>query len=255
MEKLVIIGSGIAGLTAAIYASRAELSPLVISGSEEGGQLMWTTDVENFPGFPKGILGPQLIENCKKQAERFGAKFKFGQVQKIEKKKNSFKLILDEGSVEAQAIIIATGASAKWLGISSEQKYKGRGVSACAVCDGPFFKNKELLVIGGGDAAMEEALSLLKFTSKITIVHRGSEFRASKIMQERVLSNKNIKVIWNTEVLEFLGDGKKLNAVKLKNNQTGKVSDFKCEGACRKQGEARLQERLSSGRQEHAHVY
>ena len=230
MENVVILGSGIAGCTAAIYTSRAELKPLVLSGPEEGGQLTYTTEVENFPGFPKGITGPQLVENCKKQAERFGARFEYGIVAGFMKIKNEFELDLGDKKIQAKTVIVATGASARWLGISSEEKYKSRGVSVCAVCDGAFYKGKEVIVVGGGDSAMEEALFMTRFASKVTIVHRGSEFRASKIMQEKVENNSKIKVIWNSEIAEFVGDGKKLNGVKLKNNKTGKVIEFKCDG-------------------------
>ena len=230
MENVVILGSGIAGCTAAIYTSRAELKPLVLSGPEEGGQLTYTTEVENFPGFPKGITGPQLVENCKKQAERFGARFEYGIVAGFMKIKNEFELDLGDKKIQAKTVIVATGASARWLGISSEEKYKSRGVSVCAVCDGAFYKGKEVIVVGGGDSAMEEALFMTRFANKVTIVHRGSEFRASKIMQEKVENNSKIKVIWNSEIAEFVGDGKKLNGVKLKNNKTGKVIEFKCDG-------------------------
>src|SRR3989344_8208307 len=230
MENVVILGSGIAGCTAAIYAARAELQPLVLSGPEEGGQLTYTTEVDNFPGFPKGMTGPQLVENCKKQAERFGARFEYGTVNSFQKIKNGVELDSDGKKILAKTIIVATGASARWLGISSEEKYKSRGVSVCAVCDGAFYKGKEVIVVGGGDSAMEEALFMTRFASKVTIVHRGSEFRASKIMQEKVEKNPKIKVIWNSEIAEFVGDGKKLNGVKLKDIKTGKVMEFKCEG-------------------------
>lgn len=230
MEKLVILGSGIGGCTAAIYAARAELSPLVLSGPEEGGQLMWTTEIENFPGFPNGIPGVTLVENAKKQAQRFGARFDYGTVNKVQPLKNGFELELDDKKIKTQTLIIVTGASAKWLGLPSEEKYKGRGVSVCATCDGAFYKNKEVLVIGGGDTAMEEATFLAKVCSKVTIVYRKNEFRASKIMQEKVLKNSKIKVIWNTEIAEILGDGKKLTGVKLKNTQTSKLTELKCDG-------------------------
>ena len=229
MENVVILGSGIAGCTAAIYAARAELQPLVLSGPEEGGQLTYTTEVDNFPGFPKGITGPQLVENCKKQAERFGARFEYGIVTSFQKIKNGFELDSDGKKILAKTIIVATGASARWLGISSEEKYKSRGVSVCATCDGVFYKGKEVIVVGGGDSAMEEALFMTRFASKVTIVHRGSEFRASKIMQEKVENNSKIKVIWNSEIIEFNGDGKKLNGVKLK-DKAGKITEFKCDG-------------------------
>lgn len=230
VEKVIILGSGVAGLTAAIYAARAELSPLVLSGPQDGGQLMWTTEVENFPGFPDGITGPELIEKCKKQAQKFGAKFEFGIVKKIEKKNDHFILTVDDKTMETKSLIIATGASAKWLEIPSEEKYKGKGISVCAVCDGAFFKNKEIIVVGGGDAAMEEAIFMTKFTDKVSIVHRRDKFRASKIMIEKVSENKNIKVIWNKEVIEFKGDGKVLTSVKLKDTKTEKITEMRIDG-------------------------
>ena len=230
MENIVILGSGIAGCTAALYAARAELKPRVFSGPEDGGQLMLTTVVENYPGFPEGITGPELVAKSKKQAERFGARFEYGIAQSFKKNKNGLELDLGDQKIQAKTIIIATGASARWLGISSEEKYKSRGISTCAVCDGAFYKGKEVIIVGGGDSAMEEALFMTRFASKVTMVHRSSEFRASKIMQEKVEKNSIIKVIWNSEIVEFNGDGKKLNGVKLKNNQTGKVTNFKCEG-------------------------
>lgn len=232
MEHLIILGTGIAGLTAALYTARANLSPLVLSGMEDGGQLTLTTDVENFPGFPEGIQGPELIKLCKKQAERFGARYEFGRCTRIEKKKGYFVVEIDDGEkkIEAKAVIIATGASARWLGIPSEQSYKGRGVTTCAVCDAAFFKGKEVVVIGGGDSAMEESLFLTKFATKVTIIHRRDSFRASKIMQDRALKHDKIKVIWNSEVAEILGDGKKVSSVKLRNTTTNKITDFKCDG-------------------------
>jgi len=231
MEHVVILGTGIAGLTAAIYAARANLSPLVLSGMEDGGQLTLTTDVENFPGFPQGIKGPELIELCKKQAEKFGAKFKFGLATKVEKKKEKIIVTVDETEkIETKALIVATGASARWLGIPSEEKYKGKGVTTCATCDGAFFKGKEVIVIGGGDSAMEESTFLTKFCTKVTIVHRKDSFKASKIMQDRALKNPKIKVIWDSEVAEIMGNGKVVNSVKLKNVKTNKVTDFKCDG-------------------------
>ncbi|MBI2666362.1 thioredoxin-disulfide reductase [Candidatus Woesearchaeota archaeon] len=238
MESLIILGTGIAGLTAAIYAARANLTPLVLSGPEDGGQLTLTTDVENFPGFPEGVKGPELINLCKQQAERFGTRFQLGLCTKIEKKesqhnqKNHYFVIEIDGEkkIETKTVIIATGASARWLGLPSEQKYKGRGVTTCATCDGAFFKGKEVAVIGGGDSAMEESLFLTKFASKVTIIHRKEEFRASKIMQERVFKNEKIKVVWNSEVAEILGDGKKVTAIKLKNTATNQLTDFRCDG-------------------------
>ena len=230
MEKLVILGTGVAGLTAAIYAATAELSPLLISGPEDGGQLTTTTAVENFPGFPEGVQGPALINLMKKQAVKFGAHFKEDMVTEFNVDKKRYTLTLMNGEkIQSQAVIIATGASARWLGLPSEKKYKGRGVSVCATCDAAFFKNKEVLVIGGGDSAMEESLLLSQFASKVTVVHRRDVFTASKIMQERFLANKKCKVIWNSEVQEYLGDGKKLTGVKLK-DKAGKTKEIKCDG-------------------------
>ncbi len=234
MEHVVILGTGISGLTAAIYAARANLAPLVISGQEDGGQLTLTTDVENFPGFPEGVLGPQLVENCKKQAERFGARFKIDIAVEfipctLGKDHHTLKLESGE-TIHTKTLIISTGASAKWLGIPSEEKYKGRGVTTCATCDGAFFKEKEVIVVGGGDSAMEESLFLTKFATKVTIVHRRDEFRASKIMQERVKKNEKINVIWNTIIEEVVGDGRKVTGVKLKNLNTSQITDFKCDG-------------------------
>ena len=231
METLIILGTGIAGLTAAIYAARANLSPLLISGPEDGGQLTLTTEVENFPGFEQGIQGPELINICKKQAARFGARFKVDIVTEFNQIKKGFELTLISGEkVQRKALIIATGASARWLGIPSEEKYKGRGVTTCAVCDAAFFKEKEVIVIGGGDSAMEESLFLTKFASKVIIIHRKDSFRASKIMQERALKHEKIKVIWDTVVEEITSDGKKVQGVKLKNLKTHKITDFKCDG-------------------------
>lgn len=231
METLIILGTGIAGLTAAIYAARAKLSPLLISGPEDGGQLTLTTEVENFPGFEQGIQGPELINICKKQAERFGARLKVDIVTEFNQIKKGLELILMSGEkIQTKALIIATGASARWLGIPSEEKYKGRGVSTCATCDGALYRNKEVIVIGGGDSAMEESLFLTKFATRVTIIHRKDSFRASKIMQERALKHEKIKVIWDTVIEEIMGDGKKVQGVKLKNLKTNKITDFKCDG-------------------------
>ncbi|MBI2103089.1 thioredoxin-disulfide reductase [Candidatus Woesearchaeota archaeon] len=231
MENLIILGTGIAGCTAAVYAARANLKPLLLSGPEDGGQLTLTTDVENFPGFPEGVKGPELVQLCKRQAERFGARFMVDIVESCTQTKKGFSLKLVGGNVlETKALIVATGASARWLGIPSEEQYKGRGVTTCATCDGAFFKGKEVVVIGGGDSAMEEANFLTKFASKVTIIHRKDAFRASKIMQERALMNPKIKVVWNAEIAEIIGDGKRVSGVKLKDTTNGKLSDFKCDG-------------------------
>ncbi|MEK6905641.1 MAG: thioredoxin-disulfide reductase [Nanoarchaeota archaeon] len=231
MEKVVILGTGIAGCTAAIYTARANLNPLMISGPEDGGQLVLTTDVENFPGFPKGVKGPELVEMCKQQAERFGTRFKVDIASGFKKVKNGFELNLMGGEkIQTKTLIVATGASARWLGIPSEEKYRGRGVTTCATCDGAFFKGKEVVVVGGGDSAMEESMFLSKFATKVTVIHRRDSFKASKIMQDRFFKNPKCKVLWDSEVAEILGDGKKVNGVKLKNTKTGKVSDFKTDG-------------------------
>ena len=231
MENVVIFGTGIAGLTAAIYVARAGLSPIVISGQEDGGQLMLTTDVENFPGFPNSIDGQELVANTKKQAERFGARFKTDIAEDFTIINGGFEVHLMTGEkINTKTIIIATGASARWLGISSEEKYKGRGVSTCAACDGAFYKDKEIIVIGGGDSAMEESLFLTKFATKVTVVHRRDEFRASKIMQDKFSKNKKTNVIWNSAVEEILGDGKIVTGVKLRNIKTNKITEFKCDG-------------------------
>lgn len=231
MENVIILGTGIAGCTAAVYTARANLSPLVISGMEDGGQLTLTTEVENFPGFPEGVQGPELVERCKKQAEKFGAKFKVDMVMELEKTDEGFGLTLMSGEkLQSKSLIIATGASAGWLGIPSEEKYKGRGVTTCATCDGALFKDKEVVVVGGGDSAMEEALFLTKFATKVTIIHRRDEFRASKIMQDKVLKNKKVDVIWDSKVVEILGDGKFVTGVKLKNVKTNEEKEFSCQG-------------------------
>ncbi len=232
IENVVILGTGIAGCTAAIYAARANLNPIVYSGEQDGGQLTVTTDVENFPGFPDGIMGPELVERSKKQAQRFGTRFVTDIASNVSKRKEgTFEIeFLSGEKVSAHTVIVATGASARWLGIASEKKYKGRGVTTCATCDGAFFKGKEVIVVGGGDSAMEEALFLTKFCTKVTIVHRRDSLRASKIMQDRSAHNEKIKFMWNSEVAEILGDGKVVKAVTFKNTQTGKNSEFKCDG-------------------------
>lgn len=217
--SIIIIGSGPAGYTAAIYAARAELKPLVIAGKEAGGQLMTTTEVENYPGFPDGIQGPDLMELFKKQAEHFGATVLSGEVSKVDFSGRPFHVWMGETEYTADAVVVATGASARWLGIESETRLRGKGVSSCATCDGYFFKGKEIVVIGGGDSAMEESNFLTKFATKVTIVHRGDAFRASKIMQERALANPKISVILNSEVVEVLGKDR-VDGVKLRDTKT-----------------------------------
>ena len=230
IENIIIIGSGPAGDTAALYSARADLNPLVIEGMPPGGQLTITTDVENYPGFPNGVQGPELTELFRKQAERFGARFLTGSVTNVDFGSLPFKLTIeDEKNIFYKAIIIATGATAKLLGLKSESRLMGRGVSACATCDGFFFKDKELIVVGGGDTAMEEATFLTKFASKIYIVHRRNEFRASKIMQQRVLNNEKIDVIWNSNVVDILGEND-VTGVKLENTISKEISDMPIDG-------------------------
>jgi thioredoxin reductase (NADPH) len=226
-RNVVIVGSGCAGHTAALYTARANLKPLVIEGHEPGGQLSLTTLVENFPGFPEGILGPQLIDNMRKQAERFGAEYQMAHLTSADLTKRPFTLHLGKHQVHAQSLIIASGASARWLGLPNEQKLIGHGVSSCATCDGFFFSGKEIAVIGGGDSAMEEALFLTRFATKVTLIHRRDSFRASKIMLERAQHNPKINFLTDT-VVEDIHDPslKEVTALKLRNVKTGKVWDL-----------------------------
>jgi thioredoxin reductase (NADPH) len=228
-EKLTIIGSGPAGLTAAIYASRANLAPLMIEGVAAGGQLMLTTDVENYPGFPDGIMGPELMELFKKQAVRFGTRIITSDVSRVDLSQRPFRVSVGSDEYNTESIIVATGASARWLDVPGEEKLRGYGVSACATCDGFFFKDRPIVVVGGGDSAMEEALFLTRFASGVTVVHRRDEFRASKIMAARVLDHPKIDVLWNTVVEEVLGDTS-VEAVRLKNLDSGKIEDFATQG-------------------------
>ncbi|MBI2099247.1 thioredoxin-disulfide reductase [Candidatus Uhrbacteria bacterium] len=228
-EKVIIIGSGPAGWTAAVYAARANLSPLVFSGSEPGGQLMMTTEVENFPGFSAGILGPDLMNEMKKQAERFGTRIIDQKVDEVDFRKYPFLVRAGGCEYEARSVIISTGATARWLGLPSERAFYGKGVSACATCDGYFFKNKKVIVVGGGDAALEEAMFLTKFADAVTVVVRRDTLRASKIMRDRAKNNPKISFIWNTEVVEILGDGY-VTGVRLKNNKTNEISEMKIDG-------------------------
>ncbi len=228
-EKLIIIGSGPAGLTAAIYAARADLHPLVFEGSQAGGQLMLTTEVENYPGFPDGILGPDLMDQMRKQAERFEARIETADVTKVDFGSRPFKVWVGANEHAAEAVIVATGASARWLGIPGEDRLRGRGVSACATCDGFFFRERNIVVVGGGDSAMEEALFLTKFASKVTIIHRREEFRASAIMAGRALAHPKIEVVWDTVVEEMLGD-EEVTGIKIRNVRTNEVSEMGTEG-------------------------
>ena len=229
--KVVIMGSGPAGLTAALYSARADLGPVVFEGLEAGGQLTLTTDVENFPGFPNGVLGPELMDSMKQQAERFGAHCLFGEITKVDFSKRPFVITSSEKEILADTFIISSGASAKMLGLDSERELLGYGVSTCATCDGFFYKDKEIVVIGGGDTAMEEVIFLTKFGSKVTLVHRRDELRASKIMQDRAFANEKIDFVWDTEVEEVLGSKETgVNAVKVKNVKTGEISEISCEG-------------------------
>lgn len=250
VRNIIIIGSGPAGYTAAIYAGRADLHPLVIEGAQPGGQLTTTTLVENFPGFPEGVMGPELMERMRAQAKKFGAEFFSGEVNRIDLsgalissplqgearrgKKNGYppappltkggilRIFVNDKILQTHTIIIATGSSPRYLGLPSEKKYIGRGVSTCATCDGAFFKNRHVLVVGGGDSAAEEAIFLTKFASSVTVIHRRDKMKASKAMQEKIFSDKKIDFIWNSEVTEVLGDGQRMTGVKIKDVTTGK---------------------------------
>ncbi len=229
VEKLIIIGSGPAGYTAAIYSSRALLQPLMFEGEESGGQLMITTEVENYPGFPEGVTGPELMEHFRKQAERFGTRMQRQNVSRVDLSARPFKVWVGDKLYQSKALIIATGASAKYLGLPSEKQFANKGVSACATCDGAFFRNMDVAVIGGGDTAMEEATFLTRFAKKVYIIHRRDSFRASKIMAEKALKNPKIEVLWNTVVDEIVGD-KFVTGVKLTNTTTKAKSDLAVQG-------------------------
>ena len=228
-EKVLIIGSGPAGLTAAIYAARGALAPVMIEGVERGGQLMLTTEVENYPGFPDGIMGPELMDGMRKQAERFGTRIVSSDVTSVDLSQRPFKVWVGDDLYESQSLIVSTGASARWLGIPGEEKLRGYGVSACATCDGFFFRDREIAIVGGGDSAMEEAIFLTKFASKVTIVHRRDEFRASKIMAKRAIDHPKIEVMWNTTVDEVLGDDL-VTGLKVTSTTTGEQSVLPVEG-------------------------
>jgi thioredoxin reductase (NADPH) len=233
-ENVIIIGSGPAGYTAAIYCARSDMKPLLFEGQslggQPGGQPMLTTEVENYPGFPEGMMGPEMMQQFKKQAERFGTRIVSEDVTEVDFSSQPFKLKAGEKEYVANAVIVSTGAQAMWLEIPGEDTYKGHGVSACATCDGFFFRDKEIVVVGGGDSAMEEAIFLTKFAKNVTIMHRREELRASKIMQARAEKNPKIEFLWNTEVREVLGDGRKMTGLKIYNNKTGEESEFSAEG-------------------------
>lgn len=227
----LIIGSGPAGYTAAIYAARADLKPVLYTGIQPGGQLTVTTEVENYPGYPDGIQGPEMMEDFRKQAERFGTDVRFGVVTEVDFTGPKHKVTLDDGKiVTADAVIISTGASAKWLGLESEQKYNGFGVSACAVCDGFFFKGQDVAIVGAGDTAAEEATYLAKLCKKVYMLVRRDEFRASKAMQNRVLNTANIEILYNTETDEILGNGTSVTGLRVKNNQTEEKKEIAITG-------------------------
>jgi thioredoxin reductase (NADPH) len=229
--ECLIIGSGPAGYTAAIYAARADLKPVMYTGLQMGGQLTTTTEVDNFPGYPQGITGTEMMEDLQKQAERFGTEIRFGIINRVDFSKRPFKAITDDGKeILAQTVIVATGATAKWLGMESEKRYNGNGVSACATCDGFFFRGQDVAVVGGGDTALEEATYLAKMCKKVYLIVRRDEFRASKAMQHRVENTANIEILWNSSTKEILGDGKVVTGALIGNNKTGELRQIDIQG-------------------------
>lgn len=231
MKKLIIIGSGPAGLTAAIYSARANLKPLLYEGEQPGGQLMITTEVENYPGFEKGIMGPALMSTMRMQAERFGTEMRQENVLEVDLSSRPFKVKATNSEEEAEALVISTGATSRWLNLESEEKLRGYGVSACATCDGAFFRDKKLLVVGGGDSAIEEAVFLTRFASQVTIVHRRDELRASKIMGDRARKNPKIDFLWDSVIVDILDPAKKrVVGAKVKNVKTGRIEEVPCDG-------------------------
>jgi thioredoxin reductase (NADPH) len=229
VRELIIIGGGPAGYTAALYAARANLEPLVIEGFQWGGQLMITSDVENYPGYPDGVMGPAMMAEFRRQAERFGTEFVTDDVTSVDFSERPFRVWVEDTEYQSKAVIVATGASARWLGIPGEQVYQGRGVSACATCDGAFFRDKELIVVGGGDTAMEEATFLTRFATKVTVVHRRDDFRASPIMIDRARQSDKVEFITNAVIDDIAGDGK-VESVVLRDTQTGRTWDYKVDG-------------------------
>ncbi|MEQ9104656.1 MAG: thioredoxin-disulfide reductase [Rhodothermales bacterium] len=229
-RRVVIIGTGPAGLTAALYTARANLEPLVLQGPEPGGQLITTTDVENFPGFPDGIMGPEMMQKFEQQATRFGAELRWGTVTAVDFSQRPFRMLVDDDKpLLADAVIISTGASAKYLGLESERRLLGHGVSACATCDGAFFRNQDVAIVGGGDTAMEEALFLTRFANKVYLIHRRDSFRASQIMQDRVMAHDKIEIIWNTVVEDIHGE-KEVESITIRNVDTGDVRNVPVQG-------------------------
>lgn len=229
VEKLIIIGSGPAGLSAAIYAARGELNPLVISGNTPGGQPTWATEIDDYPGFPDGVKAPELAQLFWKQAEKFGTRFISEEVESVDFSKKPFVIKTATKTLQTLSVIIATGSSPVWLGLSSEKKLIGRGVSACAVCDGPFFKGKKVVIVGGGDTALKETVYLSKIASEVTIIHRRDQLRAQEVLQQQAKSKENIKFIFNAEVAEILGE-QKVTGLKIKNNQTNEISEIETDG-------------------------